>query len=147
MKTRALVIAGMMALSAIVSTRVAQAQEPSVVNIPFDFVAGNKTLPAGEYSVKVSGPERTLLLIDRKDATASVFMGTDAVLAGGPQSESKLIFNRYGDRYFLSQVWTAGNPRGRQLLKSAREKEMAQTAKIETQGQVTLVAGLPRNSR
>jgi hypothetical protein len=147
MKTRALVMAGMMALTAMASTRVAQAQELLVVNIPFDFVAGNMTLPAGEYSIKVSAPERTLLLIDGKDAAASSFLNTNAVATTEIQTESKLIFNRYGDRYFLSQVWTEGNSRGRQLLKSPREKEMAQIAKIETQGQVTLVAGLPRTNR
>jgi len=138
---------GVMALTAMASTRVAQAQQPLIVNVPFEFVAGGKTLPAGEYSVKVSGPQRTLLVIDRQDASASVFIGANSVVATEPQAESKLIFNRYGDRYFLSQVWTAGNPRGSQLMKSAREKEIAQTAKIETQGQVTLVAGLPRNTR
>jgi hypothetical protein len=147
MKTRALVMAGVMALTAMASTRVAQAEELLVINIPFDFVAGNTTLPAGEYAIKVSAPERTLLLIDRQDAAASAFMNTDPVATSEIQTESKLIFNRYGDRYFLSQVWTAGNSRGRQLRKSAREKEMAQIAKIETQGQVTLVAGLPRTNR
>ena len=147
MKTRALVMAGMMALTAMVSTRVAQAQEPLAVNIPFDFVAGNTQLPAGEYMVKVTGPTNTLILIARKDSTASAFMNTNAAVKSEPQSESKLVFNRYGDRYFLSQVWTAGNSSGRQLLKSAREKEMAQIAKIDTQGQVTLVAGLPRTNR
>jgi hypothetical protein len=147
MKTRALVMAGMMALTAMASTRVAQAQEMMVVNIPFDFVAGNMTLPAGEYSIRVAAPERTLLLIDRKDAAASAFMNTNPVTKIEIQTESKMIFNRYGDRYFLSEVWTAGSSRGRQLLKSAREKEMAQIAKSETQGQVTLVAGLPRTNR
>jgi hypothetical protein len=147
MKTRALVMAGMMALTAMASTRVAQAQELLVVNIPFDFVAGNMTLPAGEYSIKVAAPERTLLLIDRKHAVASGFMNTHAVAKTEIQTESKVIFNRYGDRYFLSQVWAAGSSSGRQLLKSAREKEMAQIAKSETHGQVTLVAELPRTNR
>jgi hypothetical protein len=141
MKTRALVIAGMMTLAVLASTRVARAQETMRVNIPFDFVAGNTSLPAGEYSVETSGPTHTLLLIDRKDASTSALIITNAAVSAEPQSESKLIFNRYGDRYFLSQVWTAGYSTGRQLLKSAREKEMAQ-AKNETQGQVTLVASL-----
>jgi hypothetical protein len=147
MKTIALVMAGMMALTAMASTRVAQAQEMMVANIPFDFVADNVTLPAGEYSVKVAAPGRTVLLIDRKDATASAFMNTNAATKNEIQTESKMIFNRYGDRYFLSELWTAGSSRGRRLLKSAREKEMAQIAKSETQGQVTLVAGLPRTNR
>ena len=146
MKTRALVMAALTALTVMASTRVAQAQEPLVVNIPFDFVAGNQALPAGEYSVQASGPERTLILIDRKDLAASAIINSNAVVTNEIQTQSKLVFNRYGDRYFLSQVWTAGNSRGRQLLKSRREKEMAQVAKIEARGQITLVAGLPRHN-
>jgi len=147
MKTRALVMAGMMALTAMACTRAAQAQQMLVVNIPFDFVAGNMKLPAGQYSIKVAAPERVLLLMNREDAAASAFMNTNPVVKTEIQTESKMIFNRYGDRYFLSEVWTAGNSRGRQLLKSSREMEMAQIAKSETQGQVTLVAGLPSTNR
>jgi len=147
MKTRALVMAGMMALTAMAFTRVAQAQEPMIVNIPFDFVAGNTQMPAGEYSVKTTGPTNTLLVISRDDAAASAFINTNPAVASEPKTESKLIFNRYGDRYFLSQVWTAGNASGRQLLKSDREKEMAQSAKLETQGQVALVASLAPTHR
>jgi len=147
MKTRALVMAAVMALTAMAMTRVAQAQEAMVVNVPFDFVAGNQNLPAGEYAVKVSQTDARILLIERKDATASMFVGTNPVDANKTQSESKLVFNRYGDRYFLSQVWNEGNSRGRQLMKTAREKEIALTAKIETEGQVTLVAELPRTNR
>jgi hypothetical protein len=147
MKTRSLVIAAVMALTVMASTRVAQAQQTLVVNVPFDFVAGNTMLPAGEYSVQISGPLQTLILIDRKDATAAAFINTNAASARAPQTQSKLVFNRYGDRYFLSQVWTAGYAQGRQLRKSDREKEMALVAKNQVQDQVTLVASLPPNNR
>lgn len=147
MKTRALVMAGVMALTAMATTRVAQAQELLAVNIPFDFVAGNTQLPAGEYNVRVSAQTHTIILISRRDSATSAFLVTNAAVSAEPQSESKLVFNRYGERYFLSQVWTEGNSQGRQLLKSAREKEMSQIAKNETQGQVTLVAGLSRTNR
>jgi hypothetical protein len=147
MKTRALVMAGVMALTIFATTRVAQAQQSMAVNVPFDFVAGNKTLPAGEYTVKISTPTHSLILVSRKDSTASAFINTNAAVSSTPQAESKLIFNRYGDRYFLSQVWQQGYAQGRQLLKSPREKELALTANLETEGQVILVAELPRTNR
>jgi hypothetical protein len=139
-------MAGMMALTVMASTQVARAQEPMVVNIPFDFVAGNTTLPAGEYSV-TPGSQGVVFLRDRDNTSASAILNTNAAVSSQPQSESKLIFNRYGDRYFLSQIWTEGYSQGRQLLKSAREKEMSQIAKNETKGQVTLVASLLRTNR
>src|SRR5258708_29042350 len=52
MKTRAFVTATLFVLSIIAAAQVAQADEPMTVNIPFAFVAGNATLPAGEYRVQ-----------------------------------------------------------------------------------------------
>jgi hypothetical protein len=108
------------------------------VNVPFDFTAGNTTLPAGEYSILKSTIDTSVLTIQRTDQTASIMIPTMAAVSSQPQSESRLIFHRYGDRYFLSQVWTAGTPRGRELSKSASEKEVATIARNESQ--VTLVA-------
>lgn len=143
---RAMVMAAAMALTFVAFTRVAEAQVQMVVNIPFDFVAGGTALPAGQYEVQVSRASHALLLLERKDATASVFVYTIDVDSDQAQPQSKLIFSRYGERYFLAQVWVQGKVRGRQLIKSAREKEMAQIAKSETSSQVTLVAELPRNN-
>jgi len=141
-------MAAMMALTAIATTRVAQAQEQRVaVNIPFDFVVGNMQLPAGEYVVSASAETRGLILISAKASTTSVFVNTYPTTANAPQTESKLVFNRYGDRYFLSQVWREGASQGREITKSAREKEVAQSAALETEGQVTLVAGLATTTR
>ena len=50
---------------------------------------------------------------------------TMEVLANDWQAESKLIFNRYGNHYFLSQIWTQGDNSGRELFKSQRESELA----------------------
>jgi hypothetical protein len=34
-----------------------------------------------------------------------------------------LVFHRYGDQYFLFQVWPAGEQTGRQFFKSKAERE------------------------
>ena len=91
MKTRALVMAAVMALTAMATTQVAQAQQRVTVNIPFDFVAGNVHLTAGDYILSVSGPTGSLLLISAKDSTASVFINTNAAVSRAPQTESKLV--------------------------------------------------------
>ena len=142
MKKRVLVMASLLALSIVAAIQVAQAQQSMVVNIPFEFVVGNTTLPAGEYYVESLTGQSALVLKQRANPSASAVVPTFATQALEPKSDSKLIFNRYENSYFLSQFWTAGNSRGRQLLKSGREKEIAKIARIETQGQVTLVARL-----
>src|SRR6266576_260382 len=122
MKKRLFVIAALLMFASIPATQVARADEPMLVNIPFAFVAGNATLPAGEYRVEKLNGNSAVLLIHCWDANAAALVITHAAQAKEPQSESKLVFNRYGNRYFLSQVWTAGSIRGRQLQVSPREK-------------------------
>ncbi|HKS26345.1 MAG TPA: hypothetical protein VJS44_00935 [Pyrinomonadaceae bacterium] len=110
-------------VSAIASS--AQNQRSITVNIPFDFTVKGKTLPAGEYILsRGSAADRTGLVIARRDSEASAVVLTMPVESRESQSESRLVFNRYGERYFLSQVWIAGDSQGRELFKSNRESSM-----------------------
>ena len=142
MKKQSFLMAGVLVLSSMAATQIARAQEAMVVDIPFAFTAGNATLPAGEYRVQKMDRNSAVLLIHCWDARASALVITNAAQAKEPQTESKLVFNRYGNRYFLSQVWTSGSIRGRQLPISPREKEMPQLARNETKIEITLVARL-----
>ena len=142
MKKQSFLMAGVLVLSSMAATQIARAQEAMVVDIPFAFTAGNATLPAGEYRVQKMDRNSAVLLIHCWDARASALVITNAAQAKEPQTESKLVFNRYGNRYFLSQVWTSGSIRGRQLPISPREKEMPQLARNETKTEITLVARL-----
>ena len=142
MKKRAFVTATLFVLSIVVAAQVAQADEPMLVNIPFAFVAGNATLPAGEYRVQKLDGNSAVVLVRCSDASAAAMVLTNTAQAKEPQTQSKLIFKRYDNRYFLSQVWKAGSIRGRELLKSQAEKEIARSASIKTTGEVTLVARL-----
>ncbi|PYU67819.1 MAG: hypothetical protein DMG49_17755 [Acidobacteria bacterium] len=142
MKKRAFVMATLLVLSIMVAAQVAQAEEPMLVNIPFAFTAGNVTLPAGEYRVQKLDGNSAVVLISCTDASASAMVLSNAAQAKKAQTQSKLVFKRYENRYFLSQLWTAGSIHGRQLLKSRAEKEIAQSARLDNQGEITLVARL-----
>lgn len=142
MKKRILAMTSFLLLSLTAAAQLVRAQEPLVVNIPFELVAGKATLPPGEYRVEKLEWNSVVVLIHRAQPSASAMVTTIAAQANQPQSDSKLVFNRYGNRYFLSQYWSAGSSHGRQFVKSAGEKEISRSARIETQGQVTLVASL-----
>jgi hypothetical protein len=108
------------------------------VTIPFNFVAIGKTLPAGDYYVRrsVEG-DQVVIRIQSKDNSLQVFSPIVPVHRRDIQAESKLVFNKYGDQYFLSQVWIAGRTDGQELTKTSRERllqrEMARrTTKLET---------------
>ena len=128
MTKKAFTIASVVVLSmAIVAVSArGQASSPLLANIPFQFVVGDQTLPAGEYRIErmLSGNPK-VLLIRGKDGRAHRTVMTMEVLANDWQAESKLIFNRYGNHYFLSQIWTQGDNSGRELFKSQRESELA----------------------
>ena len=142
MKKRTFVMTGLLLLSLMVAAQVVQAQEPVVVNIPFEFVAGNVTLPAGEYRVEKLEKNSVVVLTHCTQPGASAIVMTIASQANAPQSNSKLVFNHYGNLYFLSQYWSAGSSSGRMIPKSTREKELFLLAGNATQAQVTLAASL-----
>src|SRR5262249_4901334 len=87
----------------------AQAQEPRVkASIPFDFVVGDRVMPAGEYQVSEMGASGQLIAILSEDRKATALMATSACTTSGPSKSSKLVFHAIGGRYFFSQVLTEG---------------------------------------
>lgn len=129
------------ALSASKAVLREQSKDALLAKIPFAFTAGRMVLPAGEYRVEKSSSDSVILLIEGTDRSSATFVSSIATQAKAPQTKSKLVFHRYGNRYFLSQVWTAGNPRGRELPKSPKEKE-ALLARNEAPASVTTAASL-----
>ena len=93
-------------------------------NIPFDFVVGEKRLPSGQYHVKSLNP--VLTQIQGNDAHSTAIVLTTGMQAAKISDVGKLIFNRYGDQYFLSKIWVPSSDMGRQLPKSRFEREVAQ---------------------
>ncbi len=142
MKKSILRITGLLALALVAATQIARAQEPIAVTIPFAFTAADKMLPAGEYRVEKAAQGSLVLLIRRMDGNESMFVSSFAASSSSPQTQSKLIFHRYGNQYFLSQVWVAGYTQGRQLRESAKEKEQELAASNATPEKITIVARL-----
>jgi hypothetical protein len=113
---------------------VAAQSERSKITIPFSFIVGEKTLPAGQYTVEPNRRDSDQSwLFQSKDGRTSSLFTTMPVRANQTQEGSKLVFHRYGEQYFLSQIWTAGANSGRELLMPRLERELAKNAKIERQ--------------
>jgi hypothetical protein len=134
MKSQVIRIASLAAL--LVVGAWAQLVYPLVVDIPFEFNAGKTTLAAGEYQVKMQQPG--VLRIATADGKHSAMIIAGTRVTNQPQNESKLMFNRYGDRYFLSQVWAAGSGTGVELPKTSTEMELAK--RITDHQDATVVA-------
>ncbi len=95
-------------------------------DIPFDFMVGDETLPAGTYTFAHPTTMPDVLLIRSLDGHESVVVITRGVQESRtPPDETKLVFTRYGDQYFLAQAWIVGEIEGREFLKSRTESEVA----------------------
>jgi hypothetical protein len=104
----------------------ARAQNPTsnqMVTIPFDFFVGAAKLPAGDYVVRAEDSGTTMKIQHRERSSGLYFM-IHPVQSPSVQDRSKLVFHKYGDDYFLSQVWTAGRASGEELNKSKSQRAL-----------------------
>jgi len=104
-------------------------------DIPFNFVVGDTQLPSGEYHVKQLRPG--VIQVQDKVTRSSAIVMTTGVQTGKTSDVGKLVFNRYGDNYFLSRIWEPSSIMGRQLPKSRLEREVAVNFAL---GQTTVAA-------
>jgi len=116
-------------LTCLLGLGTAHAQDADAVsaNIPFEFVAGGTTLPAGTYVVsRVYPGTRSVLTIRSYDNSVFVL---PIVFDGAPVEHLKLNFEHVGDKNFLSTVET---PAGVYTLGTPRA--MSKLAQIKDQG-------------
>jgi hypothetical protein len=107
----------------------ASAQTPQhlAVNVPFDFVAGDRQLPAGRYRVRrIKLDSASALLIESADGRARATVLTNA--ARGASGRATLTFKQYGDQHFLAGVWLPGAAGGRELQESKQERTLREQA-------------------
>jgi len=119
----------------------AQSERIRVINIPFNFIVGQKTLPAGEYTLEPNRKDSdNVWLLQSKEGHASALFTTNTVRTSETQEAARLVFHRYGGQYFLSQIWTPGGNTGRQLLMPRLESQLA---KNSIERQTTILASDP----
>ena len=110
------------ALAFVTAVATANGQSQRVrADVPFAFAVGDKTLPSGECVVSSATARGEALVIRSEDAKGSAMRLTNAIDDQRNRGQAKLVFHRYGERYFLAEVWT-GESSGRQLLKSKQER-------------------------
>jgi hypothetical protein len=99
------------------------------VTIPFQFHAGDAKLPAGKYVIHtVDNTDLTIMEIISADGSTSALFEVRDAEANSTPAKSELIFNKYGNRYFLAKLFDEGNPNGSTVSKSRYEKKVGQAA-------------------
>jgi|HubBroStandDraft_1064217.scaffolds.fasta_scaffold101655_1 hypothetical protein len=85
----------------------AQTQSVIAANMPFEFVAGKTTLPAGAYIVKrISEQPFDVLMITSYDTGTTVFV-EPTEMENASAYKPNLRFRTVGEQHYLSQIQTA----------------------------------------
>ena len=124
-------------IAGFVSIGQAMAQDHAVqATIPFEFRAGNKVLPAGTYTI-ATGTDN-LIVITNDDQPAVV---TVALRDGRDSRKQELVFDKYGDRYFLREILCQSAGMNLELPPSKVEKATRQQqAFMQGMSQVLIAA-------
>ena len=129
MKKQAFRILAVFSLLLTMSAAAVHAQSKrSIINVPFSFTVGHKTLPAGEYTVEPNRKDsNSSWLIQNIKGHDRVLFSTNSVWTSETQEITSLVFNNYDGQYFLSQIWNAGDNSGRELHMPRLERQLAKS--------------------
>lgn len=97
-------------------------------NIPFAFVVGGVHLAAGEYRVYHPG-NPYIVVIENNDGTARAMTYVRPSAVSPSANSTKLLFNRYGDQYFLAEIWTERDQEKHQCFRCRIEQNLIAQAR------------------
>jgi hypothetical protein len=114
------------------------------INVPFDFVAGGKLLPAGHYTVRrLSFEDEKLLLVRGDDGRSNAIVMTDTARGSQAPEAAALTFRQHGDSYFLAAISIPGAADVREVPQTKSERrlarEVAERSKSEGAGEKTVI--------
>lgn len=101
--------------------------------IPFSFNAGETRLAAGEYTIKRIA-ENALVIESADGKTRAMVVAARSVDQQENKGGEKLVFHRYANSYFLSQVWLMRTSAGRELNPSKSERAAAKETQLAQNG-------------
>ena len=123
-----LILTAMFAAAA-VSTR-AQTSYGVRGDVPFDFIVGDKTIPAGRISVQgVRGADQGSLSITNLTQGKQALRTGRKVLGAYPTGQAKMVFHKYGNRYFLAEVWIPAY-HAWEVMKSKEERSIERDMRL-----------------
>jgi hypothetical protein len=94
-------------------------------DIPFQFHAGNAEFPPGKYIIHMlDNSDLTIMEISSEDGKMSALFDVREAEANSAPAHNELIFNKYGNRYFLAKLFDQSNSNGSAVIESRYEKRI-----------------------
>lgn len=138
---RAIALSGLLLLLTF-SSAFGQSDRQTIIHIPFNFSVGEKSFTAGKYVIQQNRKDSDLVwVIRRKDNVGKALILTRPVRANETVEETRLVFHKYDDLYFLAEFWTPGSNTGREIQISDREKTLEKTLAEKREDHVLIDRG------
>jgi hypothetical protein len=131
---RSTLIAAALAIGVIASAPsafAASAETIATVNVPFSFWMGNHELPAGAYRMLLRSNK--MLQLNGPHGQTYMIMVHEAISSKTPRT-GYILFHRYGETYFLDQVWSGETNIGVECSRTRAERQMVVASKRSTAG-------------
>jgi hypothetical protein len=130
MKSRLTVLLATLCLAAVVVVPASAETIQLTGTVPFSFVAGNRTMPAGDYTLNTTPAMAGAWVISGAGDRAGSFVVAQPGAKKASGETPRLVFTRYGDRYFLSQIWTKNSDHVLRVPVSRTERAMAREVAV-----------------
>lgn len=122
---RALVIPSALTVALLGFVTSAHAQELITANVPFAFVVGNQTFPAGVYELRAPDSSAAIFTLQgTKNADISFVLTRQADGRDPSGDEPSLVFVRNENTYRLWQIWQSSD-RGHELSGASAAPKVA----------------------
>jgi hypothetical protein len=126
----------LLSLAVAVLAGLAQAQgmghDVLTADIPFSFTVEKTTLPAGKYEITQMGDQPWEWYISGPNGMVKVLFSTEPAEASSRPGANLLVFDVYGDKYFLSKIWLDGEQDGFYIAKLGAERAMMKKGMAKT---------------
>jgi len=111
---------------------VARADERIVAKVPFAFIVHGVKFPAGSYTVTESASAGGVCRIASADGRQAIYVMTHPSSQDRTADKPELLFEKFGNDYFLSRVVPLdGNEREIVLTPAIMEHELTEVAAAE----------------
>ncbi len=130
-----------LAVALLIGVPMSHAQSRLQASVPFAFSLNSNYMPDGSYEISPAGG--SAIVVRNLDAKKSCFlvgfMHVEASQASGTPN-AKLVFHKYDNQYFLSEIWSGQSSTGIALPESKREKELQTANNLDHQPELVIVA-------
>ena len=120
-------MAFVLVLDAVFSSVSANAQSKLNFEAPFDFHIGSEKLSAGKYElIRMDYAKYQLRSVETRESRLVLF---DVALSNKDEDAAeRVVFNRYGETYFLRGLFNKAGAEGQQIFESKYEKQIRKGA-------------------